>query len=70
MSKFRDLMMRMFKKEYIYFTYNGETINTLDIKKEGGEYEVGVKSNARKWVIEAYKNNKNTLKITWHYQVG
>ena len=48
MSKFRDLMMRMFKKEYIYFTYNGETIDTLDIWKEVGEYEVGVKSNARK----------------------
>ena len=53
MSKFRDLMMRMFKKEYIYFTYNGETKDTLDIRKEGEEYEVGVKSNARKWVIEA-----------------
>ena len=53
MSKFRDLMMRMFKKEYIYFTYNGETVDTLEIRKEGGEYEGGVKSNARKWVIEA-----------------
>lgn len=53
MSKFRDLMMRMFKKEYIYFTYNGETIDSLNIGKEGGEYEVGVKSNARKWMIEA-----------------
>lgn len=46
-------MMRMFKKEYIYFTYNGETIDSLNIGKEGGEYEIEVKSNARKWMIEA-----------------
>lgn len=46
MSKFRDLMMKMRKKEYIYFDPE-----SLTVKASGETVIIQVRSNARKWEI-------------------
>lgn len=51
MSKFRDLMMKVRKKEYIYFDPE-----SLTMKSAGETAVVKVMSNTRKWTIEIKYN--------------